>query len=114
MSPDVVVISDAHYDAKNKRVVITIEPCLGAEKLSVTRCNNLQLLYGEWILKFVDATGDEQVFYDNAPPLNTKVRYRVLSYAERVDGMLLASKNYSAEVVVDTTDHQHWLKGLGR
>ena len=103
MIPSVPVIAEAFYDRDNKRVVITVEACEGAERFSVTRCNNLQLLYGEWILRFVEATGARQTFYDHSCPLNTQVRYRVLSYAERGDGMLLAAKNYSPEVVVDTT-----------
>ena len=108
MIPSVPVISDARYDAVNNRVVITVEPCEGAEKFSVTRCNHPALLYGEWLpaLRFVDATGDQQVFYDYTAPLNSQVRYRVLSYAERADGMLLAGKNYSNEVVVDIIPDQ--------
>lgn len=108
MPPAIPVITDAHFDEVNSRVVITVAPCVGAEKLSVTRCNHPALLYGEWVpgLRFVDATGDEQVFYDYEAPLNNSLRYRVLSYAERLDGMLLAAKNYSNEVIVDTTCYQ--------
>lgn len=105
MPPAIPIILDAHFDTVNNRVVITVEACEGAEKFSVTRCNHPALLYGEWVpsLRFVDATGDDQTFYDYTAPLNGSYRYRVLSYAERLDGMLLAAKNYSNEVVVETT-----------
>jgi hypothetical protein len=113
--PMVPVISGAHYDTANNRVVITVEPCEGAEKFSVTRCNHPALLYGEWIpsLRFVEATGEQQTFYDYTAPLNSQVRYRVLSYAERGDGMLLAAKNYSPEVVVDVPGLSTWFKCPG-
>lgn len=106
MPPAVPVISEAHFDRDRRRVVLVVEPCEGAEQFSVTRCNNLQLLYGEWVptLRFVEALGGQQLFYDYTAPLNTSVRYRVLSYAERADGMLLAAKKYSNEVVVETYD----------
>jgi hypothetical protein len=112
MNPMVPQISDARYDQDNNRVVITVEPCEGADKFSVTRCNHPALLYGEWIpsLRFVEATGEQQTFYDYEAPLNSQVRYRVLSYAERGDGLLLAAKNYSPEVVVDVPGMGVWLK----
>lgn len=106
MTPHIPVISDAHYDGVNNRVVITVEPCEGADRFSVTRCNNPQLLWGEWVggAHIVDATGEPQTFFDYLCPLNSQVRYRVLSYAVRADGLLLASRDYSAPVMVDTTD----------
>lgn len=105
----VPVISDAHYDRDNNRVVVTVEPCEGADFVSVWRTLNEPHPPMVWS-RHLEPCDMRQTFYDYTCPLNTTATYAADSYSRAGDGDVIPHSDLSIPVSVSTADHRGWTK----
>lgn len=104
----VPVISDAHYDRDNSRVVITVEPC-NADYVNVWRTLGETPPTLVWC-RHVEPCDAQQTFYDYTCPLNSTAEYAADSYLRAGDDDVIPHSTRSEPVTVSTVDDRGWTK----